>query len=250
MTTDDRIAELVRWMRESSRVVALTGAGVSTDSGIPDFRSPKSGLWARVDPMQVASIDGFHADPVAFYAFWRERFGSLAESEPNLTHRVLAQLESRGLLRAIVTQNIDGLHQRAGSVEVLEVHGTWRTARCLQCGAGDDTMRLLAELRPGERPTCAVCAGLVKPDVVLFGEPLARDFEKAERAIDRCDLLLAIGTSMEVWPVAGLAPRAHRAGARVVVINREETAIDDEADLVIHVELSAFAQRVARELDF
>jgi NAD-dependent deacetylase len=248
-TIAGQVRELAGWLRGSSRAIALTGAGVSTDSGIPDFRSPRSGLWAQADPGAIASIDGFRSDPVRFYEFWAERFGSLAEAEPNLAHRVLAQLEARGLLVGIVTQNIDGLHQRAGSRKVMEVHGTWRSARCLTCGERYDTMRLIAELRPRELPTCARCGGLVKPEVVLFGEPLTRELEDAERAVDRCDLLLALGTSMEVWPVAGLAGRAHRAGARVAVVNREETAADDQADLVIHAELADVAQRLARELE-
>lgn len=249
MTTATRARELARWLRESSRAIALTGAGVSTDSGIPDFRSPRSGLWAQIDPGKVASIEGFHHDPAGFYAFWAGRFGSLAAAEPNVVHRVLAQLEARGLLAVVVTQNIDGLHQRAGSRRVLEVHGAWRTARCLTCGERYDTLGLLAELRPAEIPTCARCGGLVKPEVVLFGEPLTRDLGEAESAVDRCDLLLALGTSMEVWPVAGLAARAHRAGARVVVVNREETAADAEADLVIHAELGEVAQLLTRELE-
>lgn len=249
MSTRARTDELVRWLRQSERAIALTGAGVSTDSGIPDFRSARSGLWARHDPAKVASIDGFLNDPAGFYEFWGERFGRLADAEPNLAHRVLAQLEARGLVRAIVTQNIDGLHQRAGSVRVLEVHGGWRGARCLECGARYDTLRVIAERRPGEAPTCDLCAGLVKPDVVLFGEPLARDWDEAERLVDRCDLLIVLGSSLEVWPVAGLAPRARAAGARVAVVNRDPTPADPEADLVVHGELAEVAARIARDLD-
>ncbi|UJR80332.1 SIR2 family NAD-dependent protein deacylase [Sandaracinus amylolyticus] len=254
MSTNDRIRDLVSWLRESKRTVALTGAGVSTDSGIPDFRSPRSGLWAKHDPMQVASISGFHSDPATFYGFWAERFGALGQAEPNVAHRVLAKLEARGLVHAIVTQNIDGLHQRAGSRRVLEVHGTWRTARCTTCGARFDTLRLFDDVPRGATgrdlvPTCDRCGGLVKPDVVLFGEALSDDFAEAERTVDRCDLLVVLGTSLEVWPVAGLAPRAHAAGGRVVVINRESTAADQEADLVIHAELREAMQRIARDLD-
>lgn len=249
MTIAARAGELVRWIRESDKVVALTGAGVSTDSGIPDFRSPASGLWAHSDPARVASIDGFRADPAGFYVFWRERFGALAKVEPNLTHRVLARLEARSLLHAIVTQNIDGLHQLAGSRRVLEVHGAWRRARCTTCGTPHDTIRVLEELREGEIPTCDLCSGVIKPDVVLFGEPLAPDFAEAEAIVDRCNLLLVLGTSLEVWPVAGLAPRAHRAGGRVVIVNRDKTSEDSDADLVIHGELREVMQRVARELD-
>lgn len=255
MSTNERVHELVRWLRESERTIALTGAGVSTDSGIPDFRSPRSGLWAEHDPSVVASIQGFFSDPAKFYAFWAERFGALGAAQPNLTHRVLAQLEARGLLHAIVTQNIDGLHQRAGSRRVLEVHGTWRTARCMTCRSRYETTKLLEELAPRASrardlvPTCDLCGGLIKPDVVLFGEELTDDFADAERLVDRCELLVALGTSLGVWPVAGLAPRAHGAGARVVVINREPTGADEEADLVIHAELRDVVQRIGRELD-
>lgn len=241
--------ELVAWLRESDRAVALTGAGVSTDSGIPDFRSPSSGLWVQSDPTKVASIQGFRDDPAAFYAFWGDRFAALERSTPNVTHRVLAALEARGLVRAVITQNIDGLHQRAGSRHVLEVHGSWRRTRCTTCGERYDTLRVLEERRSGEVPRCDLCSGLLKPDVVLFGEPLAQDFEDAERLVSQCDLLIVLGTSLEVWPVAGLAPRAREAGGRVAVVNRDPTAADAEADLVIHAELREVMTRVARDLD-
>lgn len=239
---------LVDWLRESQHTLALTGAGVSTDSGIPDFRSERSGLWAHHDPMKVASIDGFRADPVGFYQFWRELFGAYLVATPNLAHRVLAALEDRHLVHAIITQNIDGLHQQAGSKSVLEVHGNWHEARCTGCGIRSKMSVFLAELSAHETPSCVACGNLVKPDVVLFGEPLTKDFEQAERLTDRCDLLLAMGTSMEVWPVAGLGERALRAGARLVIINRDETGVDDQADLVIRGELAEISALIAHHL--
>jgi NAD-dependent deacetylase len=241
------IETLAEWIRSSAHTVALTGAGVSTESGIPDFRSPASGLWAKADPMRVASIEGFLADPACFYGFWRERFGALAEARPNAAHEVLGAMERAGWLHAIVTQNIDGLHQEAGSSRVLEVHGAWRRARCTTCGRRYDTMRLLAERRTGVE-ACDVCGGLVKPDVVLFGEAMAPDFEEAERAVDRCELLLVLGSSLEVWPVAGLAPRARRRGAKLAILNRDETAMDEDADLVVRGELGMLATRLRRAL--
>lgn len=244
----ESVQQLARWLRESQNAIALTGAGVSTDSGIPDFRSAKSGLWAHHDPMKVASFEGFRADPAGFYVFWREQFGLAMAATPNLTHRVLAALEERSLLRAIVTQNIDGLHQQSGAKKVLEVHGNWHDVRCIRCGMHTKMEVFLADLGAGEPPHCALCGGLIKPEVVLFGESLTKDFDEAERLIDHCDLLLAMGTSMEVWPVAGLGKRALRAGARFVVINRDETGVDDQASLVIRGELSEISTLLAREL--
>ena len=235
-------------VRQSSRAVALTGAGVSTDSGIPDFRS-SSGLWAQHDPMRLASLPGFVSDPAAFYVFWRERLGSVATARPNAAHRVLAQLESRGLLSSVMTQNIDGLHQLAGSRRVLELHGTFRRARCLQCGNRYDTDRVMESLRPAEPPTCDLCGGLVKPDVVLFGERLpASALREAEEEAERCDLMIALGTSLEVSPVCDLVPRARDRGAEVVIITRDETAMDDVASVVVRGELRDVIPRFAREL--
>jgi NAD-dependent deacetylase len=239
---------LAGWLRESDNAIALTGAGVSTDSGIPDFRSTKSGLWAHHDPMKVASIEGFRADPAGFYEFWRKQFGATMKAVPNLTHRVLAALEERGLLRAVITQNIDGLHQRSGSKRVLEVHGNWHDVRCLRCGTRSKMATFLEELGAKEAPHCASCGGLIKPEVVLFGESLTIDFDEAERLTSSCDLLLAMGTSMEVWPAAGLGERALRAGARFVIVNREETSVDDQASLVIRGELAEISSLLAREL--
>ncbi len=240
-------AELASLVRASRACVVLTGAGVSTASGIPDFRGDH-GLWTRQDAARVASIEGFYADPRGFYAFWDEHLSGLERAAPNDAHRVVAKLEARGLVHTLITQNVDGLHQIAGSRDPLEVHGNFRRARCLQCGARYDTASFLAELRPNETPSCTICSGLVKPDVVLFGEALDASFERAQAAVRSCDLLVAMGTSLEVAPVSDLVPAAVDAGAKVVIVNRDPTAFDDEATLVLDGDLVHRMRALAREL--
>ncbi|MEM9067512.1 MAG: NAD-dependent deacylase [Myxococcota bacterium] len=227
------VAELIEASRHA---VALTGAGVSTESGIPDFRSD-SGLWRDVSPMDVASIDGFREDPERFYRFWAPKLLSLKDAEPSAAHRLLAGLESRGRMQAVVTQNIDGLHQKAGSTRVLEVHGTFREFRCLACGT-ETTMEVLEPC--AALPACTSCgATRLRPKVVLFGEMLPAAFGLAEMEVRAADLLIVMGTSLEVYPVAGLVPLARRSRAKVIILNRDETALDDEADLVVNDELGA-----------
>ncbi|MFO0683260.1 MAG: Sir2 family NAD-dependent protein deacetylase [Sandaracinus sp.] len=238
---------LAALIRASRACVVLTGAGVSTASGIPDFRGDH-GLWSREDAARVATIEGFRNDPRGFYAFWSRFFGGLAAARPNDAHRAIARLEDRGLVHTLITQNVDGLHSLAGSRDPLEVHGSFRRARCLQCGARYETARFLEELRPGEIPTCTICSGLVKPDVVLFGEPLDESFARAESAVGSCDLLVAIGTSLAVAPVADLVPRALDRGAKVAIVNRDPTPFDDEATLVLGGDLVEHARSLAREL--
>lgn len=240
-------AELASLVRASRACVVLTGAGVSTASGIPDFRGDH-GLWTRQDAARVASIDGFYADPRGFYAFWGKHLSGLERAAPNDAHRVVAKLEARGLVHTLITQNVDGLHQIAGSRDPLEVHGNFRRARCLQCGARYDTASFLAELRPNETPSCTICSGLVKPDVVLFGEALDSSFERAQAAVRACDLLVAMGTSLEVAPVSDLVPAAVDAGAKVVIVNRDPTPFDDEAALVLDGDLVDRMRGLAREL--
>jgi NAD-dependent deacetylase len=239
--------ELAALVRASRACVVLTGAGVSTASGIPDFRGDH-GLWTREEAARVASIAGFHADPRGFYAFWSKHLAGLTQASPNDAHRVIARLEARGLVHTLITQNVDGLHSAAGSRDALEVHGNFRRARCLSCGARYETARFLDELRPGELPTCTICSGLVKPDVVLFGEMLDESFERAQTAVASCDLLIAVGTSLEVAPVSELVPSAIGHGANVVIVNRDETPYDDEATLVLGGDLVVQMRALAREL--
>ena len=222
-------AALAALIRERQPCVVLTGAGVSTESGIPDFRSD-SGIWADVDPLEVASIQAFRRDPERLWSFYRERIHLLREAEPNAAHHALAELERRGLVAALVTQNIDTLHSRAGSHEVIEVHGSIRSAVCLQClwtAAADD---VLAQLEDSPTPICIHCGEVLKPGVTLFGEMLPRgSIERATDLARSAGLVLVVGSSLEVWPVAGL-PLEARAFA---IINRGPTALDDRALLKI-----------------
>ena len=221
----DRLAELIR---SAGSVVALTGAGISVPSGIPDFRSPGTGLWANVDPMEVAHISVWRRDPERFWGFYGQRFATLEGKQPNGAHRALAAMEAAGRLDAVITQNIDGLHAAAGSEDVIEVHGSIATASCLADGARvslGETRRRLEEAVDGV-PRCD-CGRALKPDVVLFGELL--DEAAMTRASDlatRADLLLCIGSSLEVYPVAGLPELTLDAGGRIAVVTMGPTPFD------------------------
>jgi NAD-dependent deacetylase len=220
------IRELAALVRERQPVVVLTGAGISTESGIPDFRSA-TGLWAEYDPMEFATIRAFRRDPVKVWEFYALRFSVLTEAQPNAGHFALAELERRGLVEAIVTQNIDGLHQAAGSHDVLEVHGSIRTAVCLECGERVPLEQVVTALRDRPAPPCPRCAAILKPDVVMFGEllpeaPMLRAVELASTA----GLLLAVGSSLEVYPVAGLPEETVAAGGTLAIVNRGPTRFD------------------------
>jgi NAD-dependent deacetylase len=215
----ERLAELIR---SSKRTVALTGAGISVPSGIPDFRSPGTGLWEKVDPMEVAHISVFLQDPERFWSYYRPRFGMLSDKQPNPAHRALAELESRGMLDAVVTQNIDTLHRKAGSRRVIEVHGTIETGSCWDCKSQF----------PLEEVARCGCGGAVKPDVVLFGEMLPeRAMEEAHALCAGAELLLCVGTSLEVFPVAGLPEVTRRAGGSLAIVTMGPTPYDAEADV-------------------
>ena len=230
VTDAARLAELIR---ERQPCVVLTGAGVSTESGIPDFRSPQ-GLWAQFDPFEYGSIDAFRADPAKVWRFYAPRFAVLTEAEPNAAHGALARLEQAGLVRAVITQNIDLLHERAGSRDVVEVHGSIRTSSCPGCGASYPLARVLELLADAEAPACPECGSILKPDVVFFGEllPVAeidRAFELAREAA----LLLVVGSALEVHPVAGLPLETLAAGGEVAIVNRGPTALDARATLKV-----------------
>ena len=224
-------AELASLVRASRACVVLTGAGVSTASGIPDFRGDH-GLWTRQDAARVASIEGFYADPRGFYAFWDEHLSGLERAAPNDAHRVVAKLEARGLVHTLITQNVDGLHGRAGSRDVIEVHGTIATATCPACGRRETRERIL-ELLPV--PRCDGCGAVLKPDVVMFGEllPVAA-IDRATTLAQDAALLVVVGSSLEVWPVAGLPEETLMHGGRLAIVNREETPYDVRAALVLH----------------
>ena len=223
----ERLAELIG---DRQPCVVLTGAGVSTESGIPDFRSP-TGIWTRYDPMEYATIEAFRRDPEKVWDFYSKRLGVLAHAEPNPAHRALAELERAGFVEAVITQNVDRLHERAGSREVIEVHGSLRTSSCLGCGHSEPFERVV-ELLPV--PRCERCGAVLKPDVVMFGELLPeqaidRAFELARRA----RLFLVVGSSLEVYPVAGLPEEALAGGAALAIVNRGPTAYDAQAELKV-----------------
>ena len=223
-----RLAELIR---AAGSVVALTGAGISVPSGIPDFRSPRTGLWENVDPMEVAHIDVFRRDPERFWSFYGERFQTLEEKRPNRAHRALAALERAGLLDAVITQNIDRLHARAGTRELIEVHGSIASSSCLRCGARYPLPEVRARQLADERrvPRCD-CVEPLKPDVVLFGEYLAVEtLARAEELAAGADLMLCLGSSLEVYPVAQLPFVTLGSGGKIAILTQGPTPLDDRA---------------------
>jgi NAD-dependent deacetylase len=223
----ERLAELIR---EHQPCVVLTGAGVSTESGIPDFRSP-TGMWAQFDPLEYGTLGAFQRDPEKVWRFYSPRFSMLTDAEPNRAHLALAELESYDLLRAVITQNIDLLHHRAGSREVVEVHGSIRTSTCLSCGARYPLDEVLGLLDAGA-PRCTACGEVLKPDVVFFDELLPDEaIDRAYELAGKARLLLVVGSSLEVWPVAELPLVTLRAGGKVAVVNEGSTSVDDRAEL-------------------
>jgi NAD-dependent protein deacetylase/lipoamidase len=226
-------SEVARLLRESERAVVLTGAGISVPSGIPDFRSPGTGLWENVDPMEVAHIDAWRRDPDRFWSFYAQRFASLVDKEPNEAHVVLAELERRGLVRAVVTQNIDRLHRLAGTERLIEVHGSIDQSVCLECGGKvriDRVVKLLAA--EDGAPLCESCKVPLKPDVVLFGELLPEDaLAEAQKLAMEADLMICVGSSLEVYPVAGLPAITHGGGGRLALITQGPTPYDGDADV-------------------
>lgn len=239
MFEDSEPLRVVRgWITAAQRLVVLTGAGISTESGVPDFRGPQ-GVWTRnPEAEKQSTIQHYVADPEVRRRAWRSRLESPAwAAQPNAGHRALVELERRGKLDTLITQNIDGLHQAAGSspARVVEVHGTMREVVCLACGERAPMERALARVRAGEDdPPCRTCGGILKSATISFGQSLVpEDLQRAELAARRCDLMLAIGTKLSVWPVAGVVPVAKDAGARVVILNAEPTEMDSLADVVL-----------------
>jgi NAD-dependent deacetylase len=243
-----RLAEMIR---EAESTVVLTGAGISVPSGIPDFRTPGEGLWEKVDPMEVAHIDVFRREPDRFWHFYSQRFAVLGGKEPNGAHLAVAELEARGLVEAVVTQNIDRLHRKAGSENVIEVHGSIDECVCLECGGRVDLEQVLKLLaaHPGA-PECAACISPLKPNVVLFGEMLPEEaLNDAYALASNADLLIGIGSSLEVYPVASLPRVALDAGGQVALITQGPTPYDREAEVKLSGDVVAELDALLHALD-
>lgn len=256
-TRDPNIERLAELIRDNQPCVVLTGAGcsqesgiptfrgpdpepgnrvfedVSTESGVPDFRSPE-GIWAEFDPREYATLGAFRRDPEKVWRFYAPRFAMLTAAEPNPAHLALAELERRGFVRALVTQNIDMLHERSGSREVIEVHGSIRTSSCPGCSAVYPLAEVVPLIEAQGAPSCPACSSVLKPDVVFFDELLPDGaMERATALAEDAGLLLVVGSSLEVYPVADLPRATLAAGGRVVVVNRTPTWVDPRADLVL-----------------
>jgi NAD-dependent deacetylase len=235
MPDGDPIARAAELMKAATRGVVLTGAGISAESGIPTFRGA-GGLWTQYDPIKVASIDTFMEDPRAYWSVARERGPAVLAAAPNPGHYALAGLEEAGHLTAVVTQNTDGLHQDAGSVRVIELHGSGRTVECLDCGTRESRRDVQLRLEIQMPPRCRICGGaFLKPTVVLFGEPMpAEAMADAMRLAEEADVMMVVGSSLVVYPAADIPLIAVRAGVPLIVVNAEPTSFDRLAEVVIH----------------
>jgi NAD-dependent deacetylase len=242
------VERLVELFRERGPAVVLTGAGISTESGIPDFRSP-GGIWETVDPLEYGSLDAFRRDPAKVWDFYAPRFSMLGSAEPNAGHVALAELERLGHVTAVVTQNIDLLHERAGSRNVVEVHGSIRSATCPDCGRVHPLAAVLELTGNGSAPRCEDCASILKPDVVFFGELLPEAaIARATELAASTSLLLVVGSALEVYPVGGLPMDTLRAGGAVAIVNRGPTAFDSLATLRLDGSAGEILPRVAEAL--
>ena len=242
------IEEAAELVRKARRAVVLTGAGISTPSGIPDFRSEGSGLWSRDEPMEVASLITFRTSPERFFNWFRPLAGQIFGAQPNAAHKALAELENAGMVKTIVTQNIDALHQKAGSKHVVELHGSWRTLSCTVCFKKFTSAPFLQPfIEAGKIPLCPNCNGILKPDVILFGEQLPQSaWYQAQQETRQCDLMLVAGSSLEVLPVAGLPIQALDRGAHLIVINNTSTYVNVRADVVIMDDVAAILPEIAK----
>jgi NAD-dependent deacetylase len=246
---DETIRTVRGWIDQAERVVVLTGAGISTDSGIPDFRGPK-GVWTKnPEAEKMATIQHYMADPEVRKRAWQYKLATFeAGSKPNAGHRALVDLEKRGRLHTLITQNVDGLHQGAGTSPeiVVEIHGTLREVLCMSCGDRAAMESALERVRAGEEdPPCHGCGGILKSATISFGQGLvAEDLARAERAANSCDLMIAVGSTLSVYPIAAVVPMARRAGARVVILNADPTEMDELADALLQGGISELLPRL------
>lgn len=236
---EESIQQAAALLRNSKRVVVFTGAGISTPSGIPDFRSPGTGAWTKVDPMRVASLTAFRQRPTDFFDWLRPLAKTSWDAEPNPAHLALADLERIGIIQAVITQNIDGLHQKAGSKKVLELHGSFRTCTCLVCRQNFPFESYKRTFLDGSFPTCKRCNSILKPDIVLYEELLPMDvWQESQRYCQSAEVLFVVGSSLEVTPAAGLPYEALQHGAHLVINTFSETYLDDQADILIRFDVA------------
>ena len=246
----NNIEQAIELIRQARRIVAFSGAGISTEAGIPDFRS-HGGLWEDAALMELMTVSGFRRNPAGFYQASMQLMPNLHRAKPTKAHELLARLEARGQLTAIITQNIDGLHQAAGSKIVHEIHGSFRTGRCVGCQAGFEMAEFFNRLESKEidLPTCPDCQLPIKPDVVLFGDLLPLDtWNRSVAAIEQCDLMIVMGSSLVVYPAAELPHTALASGAKLLLVNREATDYDSLATVVVRGELRDFASEAVKKL--
>jgi NAD-dependent deacetylase len=249
MSFENEIARAAELIQGARHLIAFTGAGHSTASGIPDFRSPGSGLWENANPMLVASIWSFRLNPQTFFDWIRPMAETLLNAKPNPAHHALAQLEEMGILQTIITQNIDNLHQRAGSRRVLELHGHMREATCIRCYAKVPVDPIVERfILNGKVPRCQ-CGGVLKPDVILFGEQLPiQVLNQAMAEARRADLILIAGSSLEVTPAADIPYLAVDCGAKGIIVNLQPTGFDAQAEVVIHSDVADILPRIVAEV--
>lgn len=249
---DEQVQTVARLLLSARTAVALTGAGISTPSGIPDFRSPKCGLWKDIDPLAVASIHGFRQNPEAFYNWIYPLANLTVHARPNPAHFAIASLEAQKKLHGVITQNIDMLHSRAGSTVVHELHGQLRDATCIHCFTVFPAEPIIQQfLKDRKVPHCPHCGNIIKPNVILFGEQLPiRPLMAAQSLTRKADLVLIVGTSLEVAPASDLPMLAMRNGAKIVIINLEATHLDEAATVVIHADAATVLPTIVQEMEY
>ena len=233
---DINLEKLAQLIMDSNDIVALTGAGMSTESGIADFRSPGTGLWEKVDPYEFASINSYMANTSKNLEFMLETGRDIFRARPNRGHKALTKLQKMGKLRGVLTQNIDRLHHKAHTKNIVEFHGNAYEAKCMSCGQIYEITTMVNQVMKGQStPSCEKCSGLLKPNAIFFGEPLESEtLQAADEMISKCDLLLVLGSSLVVYPVAFYPKKTIFNGAKLAIINIQETDMDSAAEVVIH----------------
>ena len=243
---EHKIQKLAELILNSKKIIVLTGAGMSTESGIPDFRSPNTGLWNKVDPEKYASISSYVSNPGKNLKFMLEMGLKIFKAKPNKGHKALTKLQKMGKLIGILTQNVDGLHQKARTQNIIELHGTVNEAKCMRCGRIFPITEMINQvMKGGYTPSCGICFGLLKPNAIFFGEPLeSKTLLEADKMIADCDLLIVLGSSLLVYPVAFYPYKAIEKGAKLAIINIQETEMDHHAEVVIHEQIGDILPKI------